>query len=152
MSISSTGLYGSATIVNSDLFTDVETLKETVTNLNTLKKIFIPSNFFSYLQNFFHTLIQKFHTLPRYFSYPPKQFHTLRKTPLPKRKAFPSNMPCPCRMRGLHLVDSWNSRPGEPLAGLPKCVEGAGHPVQYSVMFVRSNGVIHRGQKPASRG
>ena len=31
MSISSTGLYGSATIVNSDLFTDVETLKETVT-------------------------------------------------------------------------------------------------------------------------
>jgi hypothetical protein len=26
MSISSTGLYGSATIVNSDLFTDVETL------------------------------------------------------------------------------------------------------------------------------
>jgi len=28
MSISSTGLYGSATIVNSDLFTDVETLKE----------------------------------------------------------------------------------------------------------------------------
>ena len=35
MSISSTGLYGSATIVNSDLFTDVETLKETVTTLNT---------------------------------------------------------------------------------------------------------------------
>jgi len=35
MSISSTGLYGSATIVNSDLFTDVETLKETVTKLNT---------------------------------------------------------------------------------------------------------------------
>jgi len=34
MSISSTGL-GSATIVNSDLFTDVETLKETVTTLNT---------------------------------------------------------------------------------------------------------------------
>ena len=31
MSISSTGLYGSATIVNSDLFTDVEILKETVT-------------------------------------------------------------------------------------------------------------------------
>ena len=35
MSISSTGLYGSSTIVNSDLFTDVETLKETVTTLNT---------------------------------------------------------------------------------------------------------------------
>ena len=35
MSISSTGLYGSATLVNSDLFTDVETLKETVTTLNT---------------------------------------------------------------------------------------------------------------------
>ena len=24
--------------------------------------------------------------------------------------------------------------------------------IQYSVMFVRGNGVIHRGQKPASRG
>ena len=35
MSISSTGLYGSATIVNSDLFTDVETLKEQVTTLST---------------------------------------------------------------------------------------------------------------------
>ena len=35
-------------------------------------------------------------------------------------------MPHPCRMRGLQLVDSWSSRPGEPLAGLPKCVEGAG--------------------------
>ena len=35
MSISSTGLYCSATIVNSDSFTDVETLKETVTTLNT---------------------------------------------------------------------------------------------------------------------
>jgi len=35
MSISSTGLYGSATIVNSDLFTDIETLKETVITLNT---------------------------------------------------------------------------------------------------------------------
>ena len=31
MSISSTGLYGSATIVNSDLFSDVEVLKEQVT-------------------------------------------------------------------------------------------------------------------------
>ncbi len=29
-------------------------------------------------------------------------------------------------MRGLQLVDSWSSRPGEPFAGLPKCVEGAG--------------------------
>ena len=35
MSISSTGLYGSATIVNSDLFNDVETLKEQVTTLST---------------------------------------------------------------------------------------------------------------------
>ena len=37
MSISSTGVYGSATfyntIVNSDFFTDIETLKETVTTL-----------------------------------------------------------------------------------------------------------------------
>ena len=29
-------------------------------------------------------------------------------------------------MRGLQLVDSWISRPREPFAGLPKCVEGAG--------------------------
>ena len=35
MSISSTGLYGSATIVNSDLFNDVEALKEQVTTLST---------------------------------------------------------------------------------------------------------------------
>ncbi len=35
MSISSTGLCGSATIVNSDLFNDVETLKEQVTTLST---------------------------------------------------------------------------------------------------------------------
>ncbi len=35
MSTSSTGLYGSATIVNSDLFNDVETLKEQVTTLST---------------------------------------------------------------------------------------------------------------------
>jgi hypothetical protein len=35
MSISSTGLYGSATIVNSDVFTDVENLKETVTTSST---------------------------------------------------------------------------------------------------------------------
>jgi len=35
--------------------------------------------------------------------------------------AFPSLW-----MRGLQLVDSWSSRPGEPLAGLPKCFEGAG--------------------------
>jgi hypothetical protein len=49
-----------------------------------------------------------------------------RESPSPRRKAFPSNMSRPCRMWGLHLVDSWSSRPGEPLAGLPKCVEGAG--------------------------
>ncbi len=35
MSIRSTGLYGSATIVNSDLFNDVEDLKEQVTTLST---------------------------------------------------------------------------------------------------------------------
>ncbi len=35
MSIRSTGLYGSATIVNSDLFSDVEVLKEQVTTLLT---------------------------------------------------------------------------------------------------------------------
>ena len=35
MSISSTGLYGSALIVNSDLFTDVEALKEQVTTLSS---------------------------------------------------------------------------------------------------------------------
>ena len=35
MSISSTGLYGSATIVNSDLLNDVESLKEQVTTLST---------------------------------------------------------------------------------------------------------------------
>ncbi len=35
MSISSTGLYGSATIVNSNLFKDVEVLKEQVTTLST---------------------------------------------------------------------------------------------------------------------
>ena len=29
-------------------------------------------------------------------------------------------------MRGLQLVDSWSSRPGEPFAGLPKCFEGNG--------------------------
>ena len=29
-------------------------------------------------------------------------------------------------MRGLQLVDSWSSRPGEPLAGLPKCPRVAG--------------------------
>jgi hypothetical protein len=36
MSISSTGLYGSATVVNTDLFGDVEALKEQVTTLSTL--------------------------------------------------------------------------------------------------------------------
>jgi hypothetical protein len=35
MSIRSTGLYGSATIVNTDLFDDVEALKEQVTTLST---------------------------------------------------------------------------------------------------------------------
>ena len=35
MSISSTGLYGSATIVNTDIFDDVEALKEEVTTLST---------------------------------------------------------------------------------------------------------------------
>ena len=35
MSISSTGLYGSATIVNTDLFDDIEALKEEVTTLST---------------------------------------------------------------------------------------------------------------------
>ncbi len=35
MSISSTGLYGSDTSVNSDLFNDVEALKEQVTTLST---------------------------------------------------------------------------------------------------------------------
>ena len=35
MSISSTGLNGSATIVNTDLFDDVEALKEQVTTLST---------------------------------------------------------------------------------------------------------------------
>jgi hypothetical protein len=33
MSISSTGLYGSATIVNTDIFDDVQALKEQVTTL-----------------------------------------------------------------------------------------------------------------------
>ena len=36
MSISSTGLYGSAAIVKSDLFSDVEALKEQVTTLSTI--------------------------------------------------------------------------------------------------------------------
>jgi hypothetical protein len=35
MSLSSTGLYGSATIVNSDLFSDVEDLTVQVTTLST---------------------------------------------------------------------------------------------------------------------
>ena len=29
-------------------------------------------------------------------------------------------------MRGLQLVDRWISRPRDPFAGLPECVEGAG--------------------------
>jgi hypothetical protein len=49
-----------------------------------------------------------------------------RENPSPKRKAFPSNMPRPCRMRGLQLVDRWISRPRDPFAGLPECVGGAG--------------------------
>jgi hypothetical protein len=35
MSISSTGLYGSATIVNTDIFDDVQTLKEEMVTLST---------------------------------------------------------------------------------------------------------------------
>ncbi len=35
MSISSTGLYGSATIVNTDIFEDVQALKEEMTTLST---------------------------------------------------------------------------------------------------------------------
>jgi len=35
MSISSTGLYSSATIVNTDIFDDVQALKEEVTTLST---------------------------------------------------------------------------------------------------------------------
>ncbi len=35
MSISPTGLYGPATIVNTDLFDDIEALKEEVTTLST---------------------------------------------------------------------------------------------------------------------
>jgi hypothetical protein len=46
-------------------------------------------------------------------------------TPI-SRKAFPSNMPRPCRMRGLQLVDRWISRPREPFAGLPESQRGAG--------------------------
>ena len=49
-----------------------------------------------------------------------------RENPSPKRKAFPSNMPRPWRMRGLQLVDRWISRPRDPFAGLPECVEGVG--------------------------
>jgi hypothetical protein len=48
------------------------------------------------------------------------------ENPSPRRKAFPSNKPRPCWMRGLLLVDSWSSRPGEPFAGLPKCSRGEG--------------------------
>jgi hypothetical protein len=36
MSISSTGLYGSASIVNTDIFDDLLTLKEEVTALSTI--------------------------------------------------------------------------------------------------------------------
>ena len=41
MSISSTGLYGSATIVNSDLFNNVEDLKEQVTTLTTSHQLLL---------------------------------------------------------------------------------------------------------------
>ena len=57
MSISSTGLYGSAPIVNSDLFNDVEDLKEQVTTLsssydisNNRKIIFVFYNCFCILK------------------------------------------------------------------------------------------------------
>ena len=35
MSISSTGLYGSATIVNTDIFDDIQALKEEIVTLST---------------------------------------------------------------------------------------------------------------------
>jgi hypothetical protein len=41
MSISSTGLFGSATIVNSDLINDVEDLKEQVTTLTTSHQLLL---------------------------------------------------------------------------------------------------------------
>jgi len=44
----------------------------------------------------------------------------------PKRKAFPSNMPRPWRMRGLQLVDSWSSRPREPFCRLTQVPKGRG--------------------------
>ena len=49
-----------------------------------------------------------------------------RENPSPKRKASPSNMPRPWRMRGLQLVDRWRSRPREPFAGLTKWPRSAG--------------------------
>jgi hypothetical protein len=41
MSISSTGLCGSATIVKSDLFNDVEDLKEQVNRITAINKILL---------------------------------------------------------------------------------------------------------------
>ena len=42
MSISSTGLYGSATIVNTDIFDDVQTLKEEIhTYIHTYAYIYL---------------------------------------------------------------------------------------------------------------
>ena len=40
-----------------------------------------------------------------------------RENPSPRKKEAPSNMPRPRRMRGLHLVDSWSSRPGPRAVG-----------------------------------
>ena len=69
-----------------------------------------------------------------------------RENPSPKRKAFPSNMPRPCRMRGLQLVDRWISRPRDPFAGLPKCPRGAG---QKEVSCAGLRGRVHgRGGAP----
>ena len=49
-------------------------------------------------------------------------------------------------MRGLQLVDRWISRPREPFAGLPKCVEGAG---QKEVSCAGLRGRVHgRGGAP----
>ena len=66
------------------------------------------------------------------------------------RKAFPSNMPRPCRMRGLQLVDRWISRPRDPFAGLPKCPRGAG---QKEVSCAGLRGRVHgRGGAPGGGG
>jgi hypothetical protein len=59
-----------------------------------------------------------------------------RENPSPRRKEVPSNMPRPRRMRGLQLLDRWGSRPGEPFAGLPKCIEGKGQNDCCCLLFV----------------